>query len=89
MFNSFDGLIGGYIRSKANSKSDNRLTDVLELINSLNPDDISDLSIKILLYSLIQASKIHLKQSDPVRIKLERCEFLGEIFINLLESLHE
>lgn len=80
--------MGGYIRVLSSKKYINTLpntADVIELVEAL-PSASLDPSVTVLLYSMVEGVKMHLKASDPVRIKIERCEFLNELFINLLES---
>lgn len=63
-----------------------RAADVTELIEAL-PSASLDPATTVLLFSMIQGAKMHLKHDDPIRGKMERSEFLSELFINLLEML--
>jgi hypothetical protein len=74
-----------YIRNSSTKNALSNISDIIELIEAL-PLASLDPSITVLLYSMVEGVKIHLKPSDPVRIKIERCEFFNELFINLLES---
>lgn len=86
MYAAIDGLLGGYIRSistKSHKKA--MCADVIELIEAL-PSASLDPSTTVLLYSLVEGAKMHLKYDDPIRITIEKSEFMSELFINLLES---
>lgn len=93
MYAAIDGLIGGYIRAfSSNNRSVSnipRASDVIELIESLHSLETSnadaDPITTILLFSMVQASKIHLKHSDPVRLSMERSEYLNNLFVNVME----
>lgn len=84
---AIDSLIGGYIRAfsrEANNKNIPRAADVIELIESLETN--TDPVIEILLFSMVQGAKIHLKHLDPVRMSMERSEYLSNLFINIMEN---
>ncbi len=86
MYAAIDGLLGGYIRSVSTKNNKSVLSaDVIELIEAL-PSASLDPSTTVLLYSLVEGAKMHLKHDDPIRFAIERSEFLSELFINLLES---
>jgi hypothetical protein len=76
-------LLGGYIRTSGGQN----LKQAIELIDSL-PSVASDCDnvTQILLFTLIQVAKFRLSQSDPVRRSIERSEYLGELFVRVLEN---
>lgn len=85
-----DGLIGNYIRSFSGEREMSSIlkaTDVIEFIESLQTQESYDPSTIVLLFSMVQGAKIHLRHSDPVRMSIERSEYLNVLFIDLLESL--
>ena len=65
------------------------MVDVIEFIESLESLNSCDQITKVLLFSMIQGAKIHLKYSDPVRVCMERSEYLNNLFINLMEESHD
>lgn len=88
MYAAIDGLLGDYIRAfsiKHYKTALPKSVDVIELLDAL-PSASLEPSTTVLLYSMVEGVKMHLKQSDPVRMAVERCEYLNELFINLLES---
>ena len=91
LYAAIDGLLGEYIRVVSSKKYKNTLpstSDVIDLIEAL-PSASLDPSVTVFLYSIVEGVKMHLKPDDPVRIKIERCEFLNELFINLLENINK
>ena len=61
--------------------------DVIELIDNLPQNTSNDLVIKVLLFSMIEGVKMHLNHEDPVRLIVERSDYLNELFINVLETV--
>lgn len=87
MYTAIDSLLGGYIRTEEKEKSKLKPSpvDVIELIEGL-PYLRSDPLLDILLLSMIQGAKLHLNFKDPVRAAIERSEYLGELFVGLLDG---
>jgi len=73
-------LIGGYIKEPHESIL------AIEFVEGLIDDDIDCIATQILLFTLIEASKTRLNQSDPLRKAMERSEYLGELFVRILEK---
>lgn len=87
MYTAIDSLIGGYIRGDSDKNNNHNLSEIIELIDGLQTMPSLDPPIAVLLYSIVQATKLNLKQSDPIRKSIEKSEYLNNLFINILESI--
>lgn len=85
MYTAIDSLLGGYIRDEK-FKLKPSPVDVIELIEEFSRISISDPLIEILLFSIIQGAKLHLNFKDPVRLAMETSDYLGEVFVGLLDK---